>query len=255
MDAAAPRSNCLSAQTTSRPAPVIILFGSPGSGKGTQAKLLRHCLQIPHISTGDMLRTHIDASDEIGEQSRALLRSGRLVPDDLVNRLVEERIAAPDCRSGIILDGYPRTVNQAAVLLEMVQKRGFRPVVIHLVVDCDEIVARLSGRRQCPVCGTLYSLTTNPPKISGICDIDGATLITRDDDREPVIRERLGQYEQQTRPLLNHFQQAGVSVFEIEGAAASPEQIMRQICRSLASSGFVDESVLARETVTSGVTR
>lgn len=202
-----------------------------------------------------MLRTHIDAADEIGEQARALLKSGRLVPDDLVNHLVGERIAAPDCRSGVILDGYPRTVNQAAVLLEIVKRRGFRPVVVHLVVDCDEIVARLSGRRQCPVCGTLYSLTTSPPKVSGICDLEGASLITREDDRETVIRERLGQYEQQTRPLLNYFQQAGVSAFEIDGAGASPQQIMRQICRSLASSGFIDESVLTREAVTTGVSR
>ncbi len=194
-----------------------------------------------------MLRMHINAADEIGEAARGLLKSGRLVSDDVVNRLVEERIAAPDCRSGIILDGYPRTVNQAAVLLEMMAQKDFQPAVIHLVVDCDEIVARLSGRRQCPVCGTLYSLTTHPPKVSGVCDLDGAALITREDDLEAVIRERLHEYEQQTRPLLNYFRDMAVPVFEIEAARISPAQIMRQICRTLASSGFVSESVAAGE--------
>jgi adenylate kinase len=245
--AAPPRSSRLGAQTTSRPAPAIILFGSPGSGKGTQAKLLCRYLKIPHISTGDMLRSHIDAGDEIGEQTRKLLRSGKLVCDDLVNDLVQARIAEPDCHSGIILDGYPRTVNQAAVLLKMVQQQGFRPAVVHLVVDDEKIVARLTGRRQCPVCGTLYSLTTHPPKVEGVCDLDGATLVPRDDDRESVIRERLNQYDMQTRPLLNCFREAGVPVMEIDGSAASPQKIMRQICESLSSLGLIDASIFPRE--------
>jgi adenylate kinase len=232
---------------TSRPAPAIILFGSPGSGKGTQAKLLCGCLNVPHISTGDMLRTHIDAGDDIGEQTRGLLKSGKLVSDDLVNQLVEGRIAEPDCRSGIILDGYPRTVNQAAVLLDMMKQHGFKPAVIHLVVDHERIVVRLTGRRQCPVCGTLYSVSTHPPKVMGVCDLDGATLLPRDDDREPVIRERLNQYDMQTRPLLNYFRQTGVPVIEVDGAAASPPKIMRQICESLASLGLIDPSVVPRE--------
>jgi adenylate kinase len=255
--AAAPRSNRLGSQTISRAAPAIILFGSPGSGKGTQAKLLRHYRKIPHISTGDMLRAHIAAGDEIGEQSRGLLRSGKLVSDELVNELVGARIVEPDCRSGIILDGYPRTVNQAAVLLNMMQQNEFRPAVIHLMVDYEKIVARLTGRRQCPVCGTLYSLTTHPPKVEGVCDLDGAILVPRDDDRESVIRERLDQYDMQTRPLLNYFRQAGVPVIQIDGAAASPENIMRHISDSLASLGLVDPSVHPREAPASeaGVTR
>ncbi|MFL6351919.1 MAG: adenylate kinase family protein [Bryobacteraceae bacterium] len=253
--AAAPlRFNRLPAPVTSRPAPAIILFGSPGSGKGTQAKLLCRYLKVPHISTGDMLRTHIEAGDDIGEQTRGLLKSGKLVSDDLVNQLVEARIAEPDCRSGIILDGYPRTVNQAAVLLEMMQQYGFKPAVIHLMVDHEKIVARLTGRRQCPVCGTLYSVTTHPPKIAGVCDLDGATLVPRDDDSEPVIRERLKQYDMQTRPLLNYFRQAGVPVIEIEGAAAPPQKIMRQISDSLASLGLVDPSIVMREAPEASVT-
>ena len=189
-----------------------------------------------------MLRAHIEAADMIGDQTRLLLRSGKLVSDDLVNQLVEQRIEGEDCRLGIILDGYPRTVNQAAALLDITAEHGFRPVVIHLVVDRDRIVARLSGRRQCPVCGTLYNLTTHPPKLAGICDLDGAALVTREDDREPVIRERLDQYEQQTRSLLNFFREAGVPVFEIDGSGTSPEHIMQQICQSLTSGGFIGSS-------------
>ncbi|MGI8959423.1 MAG: adenylate kinase family protein [Bryobacteraceae bacterium] len=237
----------MSAQKTSRPAPAIILFGSPGSGKGTQAELLRHYLKVPHISTGDMLRTHIDAGDDIGELTRGLLKSGKLVSDDLVNHLVEARIAEPDCDSGIILDGYPRTVNQAAVLLEMMQRGRFKPAVIHLMVDYEKIVARLTGRRQCPDCGTLYSVTTHPPQVTGVCDLDGATLVPRDDDREPVIRERLNQYDMQTRPVLNYFRQARAPVIEIDGAAASPQKIMRQICDSLVSLGLIEASIVARD--------
>lgn len=255
--AAALRFSCLNVKKASQPPPAVILFGPPGSGKGTQANLLRNCLDAPHISTGDMLRAHINAGDEIGERTRLLLKSGKLVCDDLVNQLVEDRINAPDCKAGIILDGYPRTVNQAGVLLQMTQRHGFRPVVIHLVVDHEKIVARLTNRRQCPVCGTLYSLTTNPPKVPGICDLDGATLVTREDDRESVIRERLDQYELQTRPLLSYFQRATVPIFEIDAAEASPEQIMRQICDWLVSSDLINRSVLNREAdrPRAGVTR
>lgn len=220
--------------------PAIVLFGSPGSGKGTQAKLLRQqCVRGPHISTGDMLRQHIEAGDQIGRESGRLIKSGKLVPDELVNELVEERIANADCRGGMLLDGYPRTINQAKMLLELLPARGFAPAVIHLVVDYDKIVARLSGRRQCPVCGTLYSLKTNPPKVPGICDLDGTPLVTREDDRESVIRQRLSDYDSLTRPLLEYFRQAGVPIFEIEGAGATPEEISQQICSLLASSGLV----------------
>ena len=195
----------------------VILFGSPGSGKGTQAKLLKKYLNAPHISTGDMLRMHIGQRDEIGRQAQALIKAGKLVPNELVNQLVEQRLAEPDASNGIILDGYPRTLNQAGVLLELLKKEGFGVAVLHLMVDYEKIVARLSGRRQCPHCGTLYSLTTNPPRVAGICDLDGAALVTRDDDQEAVIRERLLEYDRQTVPILNFMRQSGVPLFEIEG--------------------------------------
>ena len=218
-------------------APAIILFGSPGSGKGTQAKLLRRCLNAPHISTGDMLRAHISAGDEVGRQSQQLLRAGRLVSDELVNELVRERLLEPDSRSGILLDGYPRTLNQAQALLQLTVEDGFRPIVVHLGVDYANTVARLSGRRQCPVCGTLYSLKTNPPKVQGICDLDGTALITREDDREAVIRERLREYDSLTLPILKFFREAGVPMIEVNAGEESPEQIRQRICQGLAELG------------------
>jgi len=217
--------------------PAIILFGSPGSGKGTQAKLLKQCLNAPHISTGDMLRSHITAGDDVGRQSQALLRAGRLVSDDLVNGLVRTRILEADCRSGIILDGYPRTLNQAGSLLGVLREDKFRAVVIHLRVDYAKTVARLSGRRQCPVCGTLYSLKTNPPKVAGVCDLDGAALITREDDRESVIRERLREYDSLTLPILNFFREAGVPMIEVNAGEAAPDEIRQRVCEGLAEIG------------------
>ncbi len=186
-----------------------------------------------------MLRKHISAGDQIGGKAEALIRAGKLVSDEIVNELVEERLDEPDYENGIILDGYPRTLNQASVLLDMLASRGLRPAVIYLMVDCEKIVARLSGRRQCPVCGTLYSLNTNPPKVPGICDLDGAALVTREDDREEVIRERLRAYDLQTVPILNYFREAGVPIVEVNGASATPEEIMRRICDSLAGSGLI----------------
>lgn len=191
------------------------------------------CVKGPHISTGDMLRHHIERQDEIGRQIRELMKSGMLVPDELVNQLVANRIQAPDCAEGFILDGYPRTLNQAAMLRKLVEANGIESAVVHLVVDYDRLVARLSGRRQCPVCGTLYNLATNPPRVDEKCDLDGAALITREDDRESVILERLSQYEHQTRPLLDYFHSLGVPMFEIKGAGVAPEAIAKDICEKL----------------------
>ncbi len=211
----------------------LILFGPPGSGKGTQAKLLRECLSVAHISTGDMLREHIHAGDALGKEVQGLMQAGQLVPDDLVNRLVAERIDRPDCARGFILDGYPRTLQQASVLEKMLQERKLDQVVVHLEVDYNVIIARLTGRRQCPVCGTLYSLTSRPPKAPGVCDLDGAKLVIRDDDRESVIRQRLEAYERQTRPLLDHFAASGHRFYQVDASHDSPQQILHKICRFL----------------------
>jgi adenylate kinase len=210
----------------------VILFGPPGSGKGTQAKLLKAAMGIPHISTGDMLRERVASGDELGLQVKDLMKAGRLVPDGVVNRLVADRIAQPDCRDGLILDGYPRTLAQAAALDELLASRGYRQLVIHLKVDYTKVIARIAGRRVCPVCGTLYSLTSNPPRQPELCDLDGARLVIRDDDRESVVRERLEAYERQTRPLLDYYRSRQPGLYEVDGSDGTPEEIFERI-RSL----------------------
>lgn len=207
----------------------LILFGPPGSGKGTQAKLLRQRMAWPHISTGDMLRDHVARKTGLGVQIAEMMQSGRLVPDEMVNRLVEVRISDPDCERGFILDGYPRTVPQAGMLEKLLAAKGFEPVVVYLEVDYNKIVARLAGRRLCPVCGALYSLASNAPVISMVCDYDGATLIVRDDDREEVIRERLAAYDRQTLPLLAYFRDGGYPFHGVEASEGSPQAIAGRI--------------------------
>jgi len=207
----------------------LILFGSPGSGKGTQAKLLKESLGIAHISTGDMLRERVASGDEIGRSVASLMQAGELVPDETVNRLVEERIDQPDCVNGFILDGYPRTVNQAKLLAELLVLRPVRTMVVHLVVDYNVIIARISGRRQCPTCGALYGVTSSAPKRLGVCDKDGTQLLVRDDDREDVVRERLRAYEQQTAPVLAFFKKSGVPCWDVPAAEVAPQAIAKGI--------------------------
>ena len=207
----------------------LILFGSPGSGKGTQSKLLAERLVIPQISTGDMLREHIHEGDAIGLTVRDLMRAGSLVSDELVNALVEERLKRPDTEKGFILDGYPRTLHQAVVMSALLDRLQIDPVVIHLVVDYNVIIARISGRRQCPVCGTLYNSASKPPKLTGVCDFDGAALVVREDDRESVVWERLSAYEKKTQPLIDHFRRTGRRLIEIDASSQTPEAVFENI--------------------------
>jgi adenylate kinase len=207
----------------------LILFGSPGSGKGTQAKLLKQKLGIAHISTGDMLRERVASGDEIGSSVASLMQAGELVPDETVNHLVEERIDQPDSTNGFILDGYPRTVQQAKLLAELLVLRPIRTIVVHLVVDYNVIIARISGRRQCPACGALYGVTSSVPKVPGLCDKDGTKLGVRDDDREEVVRERLKAYEQQTAPVLAYFKKSGIPCWNVPAADVPPQVIASEI--------------------------
>src|SRR5882672_2435183 len=212
----------------------LILFGAPGSGKGTQAKLLRQALGLPHISTGDMLRERVARRDALGLEVEALLQAGTLVPDVTVNALVAERIEQPDCVPGFILDGYPRTVSQAKILAGVLTSRQIATVVVHLKVDYNVIMARLAGRRQCPVCGALYSLLPNAPTVSEVCDYDGSKLVVRDDDREEVVTERLKAYDRQTSPVLEYFRTAGFACWDVDGAAAGgPQAIAKRIQKLL----------------------
>ena len=210
----------------------IVLFGSPGSGKGTQAKLLKGCLSVPHISTGDMLRERVRQGAELATTATAM-QSGLLVSDELVNGMVEERLARVDAAQGFILDGYPRTLPQARHLRTWFEERGIREVVIHLVVDYNIVIARLTGRRQCPRCGTLYNLVLKPPQRDNVCDLDGQTLTARNDDNEPAIRERLDTYERETSPVLEYYRTAPVAMLDVDGSQEPPERVAETICRAL----------------------
>ncbi len=210
----------------------IVLFGSPGSGKGTQAGLLTERLRVPHISTGDMLRERI-RTGKARSGVAATMHSGALVSDEIVNWLVEQRLSQPDAANGFILDGYPRTVAQGKHLDNWLDGRVAAEVVIHLKVDYNVIIARLTGRRVCPRCGTLYNLATKRPKVDELCDLEGEKLIIRDDDREDVIRQRLAAYEQQTQPVLDYYRAAGRRLLEVDASSDPPQKVFEKICQAI----------------------
>lgn len=211
----------------------IVLFGSPGSGKGTQARMLTQCLGVPHVSTGDMLRDRIRHGVELGACVAATMHSGALVSDGVVNLMVEQRLTQADAEKGFVLDGYPRTLAQAEHLGRWLDGRGVREVVIHLAVDYNIIIDRLTGRRECPTCGTLYNVAFHPPKVDELCDLDGAKLAIRDDDRESVIRERLDAYDRQTRPVLDYYRTAGRRVLDVDASNDPPDTVFQKVCQAL----------------------
>jgi adenylate kinase len=177
----------------------------------------------------------------LGLQVERILQAGGLVPDATVNALVADRIEQPDCAPGFILDGYPRTVSQAEILAEGLRSRVIATVVVYLKVDYNVIVARLAGRRQCSVCGALYSLSPNALTVSEVCDYDGSTLVVRDDDREEVVTERLKAYDRQTSPVLEYFRTAGFDCWEVDGAGAGGAQaIAKRIQSMLHEKGYRD---------------
>jgi adenylate kinase len=207
----------------------VLLFGPPGSGKGTQAVLLADVSRLPRISTGDMFRQNVKQGTELGREVEAVMRAGRLVPDELVNRIVEGRLAQPDCARGFILDGYPRTVPQARMLDAMLGRLGQGKVVVNLLVDYNIIVGRIIARRSCPVCGASYNLVSNPPQRDLLCDRDGVALVQREDDTEEVMRKRFEAYDEQTLPVLDFFRAAGYRVVEVVGGNGAPEELTAAI--------------------------
>jgi adenylate kinase len=219
----------------------LILFGAPGSGKGTQAKLLCKALSLPHISTGDMLRESVERGDDLGHEVRAILASGSLVPDEIVNALVGERTERKDCKCGFILDGYPRTVNQARIIDTMLKERGVRTLVVHLKVDYNVIVDRLAARRLCPICGAVSGLKPGEAGTPTICGLDGAKLVVRDDDRPEVVRKRLQNYDHQTAPVLAFFEEAGYHRLDVDGdIPGGPDAISQGIQSSVRK--YVEQS-------------
>jgi adenylate kinase len=206
---------------------IILLFGPPGCGKGTQASFIASRFRIPAISTGEMFRSECKAGTKLGKLACSILSAGRLVPDEIVNQMLSLRITQSDCRHGFLLDGYPRTLPQAKFLSGLLESRDAgTPLVIHLDVPAEALVTRLSARRQCPTCLHIYNVRSQPPRQPGICDTDGAPLICREDDREDVIRQRLQAYEELTGPVLHYYSNA--SCYRIDGTKA-PANVSRDI--------------------------
>lgn len=200
----------------------IILFGPPGSGKGTQAARLKERFSLRHISTGDLLRDAVATGTELGKKVEGILASGELVSDDIVIELIREAAATTkrDAESrGWMLDGFPRTIGQAEGLTALLESEGEElDAVVALDVDRDAVIERLSARRSCPECKAVYSLTLNPPAKDGVCDRCGGTLVQRDDDRPETIANRLDVYERQTRPILDYLE-GRVAIHRIDGGA------------------------------------
>ncbi len=195
----------------------VILLGAPGAGKGTQAKRVVEYYGIPQVSTGDLLRDNVACGTELGRQAKAIMDRGELVPDKLVCDMVADRLAREDCRRGFILDGFPRTVAQAEWLDSFLQRdlagkweaAKLPPVVVDITVGYNQLLQRLTGRRSCPACGRIYNVHFQPSAKDGVCDVDGAALVTRRDDAVEVIAERLKAYERQTLPLVEYYRRQG----------------------------------------------
>ncbi len=205
---------------TSVPGPILLL-GAPGVGKGTQAKELVKSWSIPQISTGDLLRGHVARGTALGKAAKELIEHGNLVPDSIVNEMVAERLKEPDTVRGYILDGFPRTLPQAHWLDGRLaaQKDGLPVVAVSLHVDYNQLLRRITGRRNCPACQRIYNVYSNPPRREGLCDVEGAALVQRADDTEEVFAERMRAYAAQTAPVVEHYRANG-RFAEVDGDGA-----------------------------------
>ena len=197
------------------PGPVLLL-GAPGVGKGTQAKRLMEEFSIPQISTGDLLRDHRKNRTPLGMLADELMSKGELVPDDLVNKMVAERFLEPDTEHGYILDGFPRTLNQAEWLDRQLVAYMLPVVAVHIAVDRKVLLERITGRRISPA-GRIYNIYTNPPKVEGICDVDGSALEQRADDTEAVFEERMKSFESKTSQVIEYYRSHGGRFAEVDG--------------------------------------
>jgi len=210
----------------------IILLGPPGSGKGTQAKLLSKKYSIPHIAMGDILREEVAKKTPLGKKVNVYMSKGELVPDEIVIEVLKKRLQEADCVDGFILDGFPRTLNQAKALDNMLNELNLKiDAVIYIEVPDEEIMKRLSLRRTCKVCGRIYNLHYNPPKQDGKCDVCGGELIIRDDDKPEVIKNRLKVYNDQTKPLVDYYKSHKLLI-RINGVD-SIDKVFQQIVEKL----------------------
>jgi len=206
---------------------ILILLGPPGAGKGTQAKLLAKELRIPHVSTGDMFRDHARRNSELGQRVEAIIANGGLVPDEITNEMVTERLARPDVNGGFILDGFPRTIPQAQFLEKLLAETG-RSLdrTVSYEVDEGALVERISGRRSCPSCGAAYHVVQNPPRHEGACDREGTPLVLRQDDRPENVLHRMQEYAAKTEPLRRFYAERGV-LAAVDGMKA-PEDVLAE---------------------------
>ncbi len=189
----------------------IIMLGAPGAGKGTQAKMIAEKFGIPHISTGDIFRANIKEGTNLGKEAKEYMDKGQLVPDELTVRILLDRVSKDDCKSGYVLDGFPRTIPQAEVLSNEVAKLGDKiDFAIDVDVPDENIIRRMGGRRCCLKCGATYHVEHIPPKKEGICDVCGAELVLRDDDKAETVKKRLDVYHEQTQPLIDYYSKLNI---------------------------------------------
>ncbi len=210
---------------------ILLLLGPPGCGKGTQAERLARHYAIPAISTGEMIRAEIKAGSELGKIAAGVTITGGLLSDDLVNEIVKSRLSKDDCKGGFMLDGYPRTVDQAKYLGGLMAELQMpQPTVVHIDVPLDLLIARTCNRRYCPQCGAIYNLASHPPKQAGVCDTCTIELQQRADDCEETVKNRLAAYERSTAPLIGHYQ--GANYLRIDGTG-SPDGVFTAILEML----------------------
>ena len=214
--------NGRASESNTIPGPILLL-GAPGVGKGTQAKELVKLWGIPQISTGDLLRGNVAKGTDLGKIAKEIMGRGELVPDSLVNEMVAARLLEPDIAQGYILDGFPRTLGQAAWLDGQLaaQIEALPVVAVSIQVNYNQLLRRITGRRNCPVCQTIYNVYMNPPKKDGFCDIEGAALVQRADDTEEVFKERMRAYEALTAPVVEHYRTLG-RFAEVDGDRPIP---------------------------------
>ncbi|HLJ43788.1 MAG TPA: adenylate kinase [Candidatus Binataceae bacterium] len=215
----------------------VVLLGPPGAGKGTQARMLEKRLGVPQVASGDLLRAAVRKRTALGVEAKRYMDKGALVPDELVLKLIEERLQQPDAASGFILDGFPRTAAQAETLTAKLQASGSRQLdkVIAIIVPDDEIVKRISGRRTCKNCGAMYHVIYDPPRNQNLCNSCNGELYQRDDDAEDTVRMRLEVYAATMRPLLEYYERLGL-LAQIDGIGR-PEEIQQSILGALGNTG------------------
>jgi adenylate kinase len=211
----------------------LIMLGPPGAGKGTQAERISISYSVPHISTGDIFRENLRQGTALGLKAKEYMDRGELVPDALVIDIVKDRLENPDCRDGFILDGFPRTVAQADALKSMLSEMGiYIDHVLNIQVPQDVVVKRLTARRTCGSCGSIYHLLYDPPRVEGVCDDCGGELYRRDDDSEETVLARLEEYAGKTQPLIEYYSREGL-LWDIDGSA-EPDEVFEEIRATVA---------------------